>query len=70
MGSELGIVDAYATAGFVLGDAGLGWLAEQPGVDGIAIDWDGHLAATATGRTEPGGVRWRLAATAGAPGPT
>jgi len=46
-GTELGMVDAYATAGFVLGDAGLDWIADQPGLDGIAIGWDGGVRATA-----------------------
>jgi thiamine biosynthesis lipoprotein len=53
IGDDLGIADAYATAGFVLGDPGLAWIADQPEVEGIAIDWAGRVHATAPGGTGP-----------------
>jgi thiamine biosynthesis lipoprotein len=60
LGADLGVVDAYATAAFVVGDGGLDWVADRPDVDGVAIDWEGHLQVTASCGAVPGGGRWRL----------
>jgi len=38
VGPSLAVADAYATASFVMGDAGLAWLAGRPGYGGYAID--------------------------------
>lgn len=47
VGPRLGFVDAYATAAFVMGLDGLGWVARQPGHDAMAITLDGRVVWTA-----------------------
>ncbi len=37
VGPSLALADAYATAVFVMGEAGLDWVARQPGFGGVAI---------------------------------
>ena len=46
-GPSLTYSDAYATAAFVMGEAGLGWVAEQPGYDALAITVDHRTVWTA-----------------------
>lgn len=38
--------DAFATAAFVMGDAGLGWVSQFDGCAAIAITHEGELRAT------------------------
>ena len=47
VGPRLGFVDAYATAAFVMGLDGLGWVAAQPEHDALAITIDGRVVRTA-----------------------
>jgi thiamine biosynthesis lipoprotein len=47
VGPDLGVADAYSTALFVLGPDGLGWLAGEPGYDGVLVHHDGQVRATA-----------------------
>jgi thiamine biosynthesis lipoprotein len=44
-GTDLALVDAYATAVFVMGEAGLDWLSDRPGYAGIVIRHDGTARA-------------------------
>lgn len=43
IGPRLTWVDVYATAAFVLGDRGLGWIATQPDHAGILVALDGRV---------------------------
>ena len=43
VGPRLGFVDAYATAAFVMGLAGLAWVATHPGHEALAITDDDRL---------------------------
>ncbi|HEX8025517.1 MAG TPA: FAD:protein FMN transferase [Candidatus Limnocylindrales bacterium] len=51
VGPSLGWADAYATAGFVLGDRALGWIEDRAGYGGLAVTHDRRLAWTA--RVDP-----------------
>jgi thiamine biosynthesis lipoprotein len=53
VGSDLAIADAYATAAMALGSDGIGWLAEQPGVEAMAISDAQRVVST------PGFDRYR-----------
>jgi thiamine biosynthesis lipoprotein len=53
VGVDLGIADAYATAVFVMGPAGLGWIETQPGYDAYLITHDDRTFWT------EGFDRWR-----------
>jgi thiamine biosynthesis lipoprotein len=46
IGPDLAVADAYATVLYVMGTAGLHWLAQQPGYSGCVITNDGQLIAT------------------------
>lgn len=46
VGEDLTIVDAYATAVFVMGLPGLGRLEPRPGFEAMAITHDGRLVST------------------------
>ena len=46
VGPRLGFVDAYATAAFVMGLAGLRWVVTHPGHEALAITDDGRLVWT------------------------
>jgi thiamine biosynthesis lipoprotein len=46
IGPSLAVADAYATAAFAMGAAGLGWLATRPGYGGYAIARDQHPSWT------------------------
>jgi thiamine biosynthesis lipoprotein len=46
IGLDLGLVDAYATAVFVMGLDGLDWLSLHPGFDGLIITHDGEAIST------------------------
>jgi len=41
VGDDLGITDAYATAVFVMGVDGIGWIERQPGFEGFVITHEG-----------------------------
>ena len=47
VGRDLAVVDAYATAVFVMGVEGLQWLDTRPGFDGLVLTRDGaqHTSA-------------------------
>ncbi len=62
VGPSLALADAYATAAFAMGRAGLGWLASRPGYAGYAIDRDLRPSWNA-------GLEPFLAAAGGEPGP-
>jgi len=47
IGPSLTCADAYATAGYVMGLAGLDWVAAHEGYDALAITWDDRLRWTA-----------------------
>lgn len=46
VGEDLPIVDAYATAAFVMGLPDLSWLDQRPGFEAMAITHDGRLVFT------------------------
>ena len=48
VGPSLAWADAYATAGFVMGRAGIDWVARHPGYDAIAITSDDRVVRTST----------------------
>jgi thiamine biosynthesis lipoprotein len=43
VGPELAWADAYATAAFAMGEAGVAWAARQPGFGALAITADGRV---------------------------
>ncbi|GAC1326613.1 MAG: FAD:protein FMN transferase [Mycobacteriales bacterium] len=47
VGSDLTLVDAYATAGFARGVSGLDWLATVDGMEGLAVSADGVVTRSA-----------------------
>jgi thiamine biosynthesis lipoprotein len=51
VGPGLGWADAYATAGFVMGDRALAWVEARAGYGALAVTTDRHLAWTA--RVDP-----------------
>ena len=53
VGPDLTLVDAFATAVFVMGLSGLDWLARQPGYEAMAITHDDRMHLT------PGFSAWR-----------
>jgi thiamine biosynthesis lipoprotein len=53
VGTDLTLVDAYATALFVMGVDGLEWLARHDGFDAMLITHDEHVLFT------PGFEAWR-----------
>jgi thiamine biosynthesis lipoprotein len=59
VGPDLGVADAYATAVFVMGLDGIGWLASHPAYDGLILTHDGCRLST------PGMGRWTTGARAG-----
>ena len=61
VGPDLARADAYATAVFVKGRAGLDWLGDQAGYDGLIITHDGRQHGT------PGIERLRSAASVAGP---
>jgi thiamine biosynthesis lipoprotein len=56
IGASLATADAYATAAFAMGTSGLGWLADRPGYEGLAITDDQRVTWT------PGFERYRARA--------
>jgi thiamine biosynthesis lipoprotein len=46
VGTDLAHADAFATAAYVMGLDGLGWLAGAPGFAGYAITYDGRVVMT------------------------
>ena len=53
VGPDLALAAAYATAVFVMGVDGIGWLASVPGYDGLVVTHEGRQLAT------PGFAQWR-----------
>jgi thiamine biosynthesis lipoprotein len=43
VGPDLATVDAFATAGFAMGEAGIGWVARQPGFGALGITTGGRI---------------------------
>jgi FAD:protein FMN transferase len=46
VGPDLATTDAFATAGFAMGEAGIGWVARQPGFGALGITDDGRTVWT------------------------
>jgi len=46
VGPDLTWADTFATAAYVMGRDGLGWVAGHPGYDALAITWDDALIWT------------------------
>jgi thiamine biosynthesis lipoprotein len=46
VGPDLATVDAFATAGFAMGEAGIGWVARQPGFGALGITDAGRTVWT------------------------
>jgi thiamine biosynthesis lipoprotein len=46
VGADLTWADTFATAAYVMGRDGLGWVAGHPGYDALAITWDDALIWT------------------------
>ena len=47
MGPDMTWADTFATAAYVMGRDGLGWVAAHPGYDALAITWDDAVIWTA-----------------------
>ncbi len=46
VGPDLATTDAFATAGFAMGEAGIGWVARQPGFGALGITDEGRIVWT------------------------
>jgi len=46
-GASLALADAYATAGFAMGTAGVAWVADQPGYASYAVTSPGRVRYSA-----------------------
>ncbi len=46
VGPDMTWADTFATAAYVMGRDGLGWVAAHPGYDGLAITWDDEVIWT------------------------
>lgn len=61
VGPSLAWADAYATAGFVMGLAGITWVTRHPGYHAIAITADDRIVRTASefsGSSQPAALSW------------
>lgn len=67
-GPDLGLADAFATAAFVLGDAGPAWVAGLPGYECWTVLDDGRVLATSGFPTVVHGVPVRTEAAGGPDG--
>ena len=47
VGPDLTLADPYATAAFVMGEAGVGWVAAHPAYDAVAVTADHRLVSSA-----------------------